>query len=81
MVFTQVGVSEFNNLADEDIFQVEETFAHVSFIPEPSAAALGTAAITALGLIRLASRRRRRSAAVPRDRGRSEHRRSESRSA
>jgi hypothetical protein len=41
-------------------FQVEETFADVQFIPEPSAAALASAALTALGLIRLTSRRRRR---------------------
>ena len=60
MVFTQTGVNEFNSLAGEDIFVVEETFAHVSFVPEPSAVALSTAALTALGLIRLASRRRRR---------------------
>ena len=40
-------------------FQVEETFAVVEFIPEPSAAALASAALTALGLIRLTSRRRR----------------------
>ena len=40
-------------------FQREETFANVTFIPEPSAAALSTVALTALGLMRLASRRRR----------------------
>ena len=40
-------------------FQVEETFADVTFIPEPSAAALASAALAALGFIQLASRRRR----------------------
>ena len=39
-------------------FVVEETFADVTFIPEPSAAALSIAAVTTLGLIR--ARRRRR---------------------
>jgi hypothetical protein len=43
-------------------FVAEEPFADVTFIPipEPSAAALSSAALAALGLVRLASRRRRR---------------------
>jgi hypothetical protein len=43
-------------------FVAEQTFAKVTFvrIPEPSAAALATAALTTLGLIGRASRRRRR---------------------
>jgi hypothetical protein len=41
-------------------FQAEDSFANTTFIPEPSAAALATAALTTLGLMRLASRRRRR---------------------
>jgi len=60
MVFTDTGAQAFNDLNGTDIFQAEETFANVTFIPEPSAAALSTVAVTALGLIRLASRRRRR---------------------
>ena len=38
-------------------FVAEETFADVTFIPEPSATALAIAAVTTLGLIR--ARRRR----------------------
>jgi len=59
MVFTDTGAQAFNDLNGDDIFVVEETFADVTFIPEPSAAALSGAALAALGFIRLASRRRR----------------------
>ena len=64
MVFTASGAQEFNDLAGGDPafhFQEEDDFGTAKFIiPEPSAVALSTAALTALGLIRLASRRRRR---------------------
>jgi hypothetical protein len=39
-------------------FLTEETFGDATFIPEPSAAALGAAALTTLGLIRVRRRRR-----------------------
>ena len=66
MVFTDTGAQAFNELNGESIFQAEEIFANVTFIPESSAAALPTAVVTALALIRirLASRRRRRSPGV-----------------
>jgi hypothetical protein len=60
MVFTDTGAQAFNDLNGSSIFQTEETFADVEFIPEPSTAALSSAALAALGLVRLASRRRRR---------------------
>ena len=60
MVFTDTGAQAFNDLNGPSIFQTEETFADVEFIPEPSTAALSGAALAALGLVRLASRRRRR---------------------
>jgi hypothetical protein len=60
MVFTDTGAEAFNDLNGSSIFEAEETFANVTLIPEPSGAALSIAALTALGFIRLAARRRRR---------------------
>jgi hypothetical protein len=60
MVFTDTGAEAFNDLNGSSIFAKEETVADVQFIPEPSTAALSSAALAALGFIRLASRRRRR---------------------
>ena len=65
MVFTASGAQEFNDLTGGDPafhFQEEDDFGTAKFfIPEPSAAALYSAAVAALCLLRQCSRRRRNS--------------------